>query len=409
MPAHVRLRAARPGDLPAILEMTCQAFGEGARERFYNQLYHDSSHRLEQSRVAEVDGAIASYVRISDRPIRYGRATLRMGGIGAVATHPRFRGRGLATALLEDAIGYLRSAGYHLSMLFSGIQPFYSRLGWAPFPEHAFRLPVATAGRSPCPSGYTVRRFDPARDLAAVEHVYDAYNEGRTGPYRRHHRYWLDGHSRVLGVLPARVAERDGEVVAYASFRAAGETFWLYEAGCLTGAADAFLPLAWAVVNEARTEGMSTIEGQMPRSHGMLAALQAFAESPIEGRLPQHMMLRVVDLEGLFRSAAPALIERLRQRLEMASGCRAIGFRVAGEEVRLTVDREVLAVDAGPAPHVLDLRADLFFRLLLGERPLPLLTEEFAIGGVTLNEDDLRLLGVLFPPQDPFYWRADHF
>jgi predicted N-acetyltransferase YhbS len=409
MPAHVRLRAARPDDLPLILELTCQAFGEGVRERFFTQLHHDSSHRLEQSRVAEVDGTIASYVRVSDRPIRYGHASLRMGGIGAVATHPRFRGQGLATALLEDAIGYLRSAGYHLSMLFSGIQPFYARLGWVPFPEHAFRLPVSPVANAPCPCGETVRRFDPQRDLAAVERIYDAYNEGRTGPYLRYHQYWLDGHSRVLGVPPVLVAERDGEVVAYASLRPTGDSPWLYEAGCLAGGADAFLPLAWAIVNEARAGGMTAVEGQLPRSHGLLAALQEFGESPIEGRLPQHMMLRVIDLGGLFRAALPTLSERLHRRAGLVPGLRALGFRVAGEEVRLTVERDALSIDAGTADRVLDLRTDHFFRLFLGERPLPLLTEQFAVGGVSLDEDERGFLDVLFPPQDPFYWRADHF
>jgi hypothetical protein len=77
--------------------------------------------------------------------------------------------------------------------------------------------------------------------------------------------------------------------------------------------------------------------------------------------------------------------------------------------VRLTVERDAPTIDAGTADRVLDLRTDHFFRLFLGERPLSLLTEQFAVGGVSLDEDERGFLDVLFPPQDPFYWRADHF
>ena len=53
---QITLRHAAPADLPAIIELTCSAFGEQVRERMIGGLYRDTSHRLEQSLIAEVDG-----------------------------------------------------------------------------------------------------------------------------------------------------------------------------------------------------------------------------------------------------------------------------------------------------------------------------------------------------------------
>jgi predicted acetyltransferase len=409
MCSNVIRRGARREDVPAILELTCAAYGEGLQSSFYDMLCRDPDYCPDQSLVAEVDGRIASHIRIADRTIRYGDVTLPMAGIGSVATSPDYRGQGLATALLADTIDHIRHRGYLVSMLFTGIQPFYARLGWAPFPTYTFRCEVLPTSRPIGASGYSVRPFDLDRDLTAVKAIYDSYNRGRTCPCVRNSQYWLSGPYRDPDVLPKLVAEQDGIAAAYASFQPHGDTLWLYEAGCRGDAAPAFLSLARAVIQQAVATESMTIEGALPCSHGLLAALHRLSPAPIEGQLREHMMLRVVDLHGLFQAARPTFSRRLSRRAPRTSRRLSLGFSVGGEYVRFTIDHGRMALDAEPADHVLALDTDLFFRLFLGDRPLALLTEELAVHGIDLMPEERNLLDALFPPQDPVYWEPDQF
>src|SRR5437763_536387 len=81
-------------------------YGERHREGMRAHIFDDPSDRLDQSRLAEVDGHVASYVRVNARTLTYGPATLPMAGIASVSTLPAYRGRGLATAVLADCLAY---------------------------------------------------------------------------------------------------------------------------------------------------------------------------------------------------------------------------------------------------------------------------------------------------------------
>lgn len=285
-----------------MLETICAAFGARVRPLMTAMLWGDPTLTAEDIRVAVVDGVIASVVRIADRPIRYGEATLRLAGIGAVSTHPDFRGQGLASAVLEDAVRSMRERGYQLAMLFTGIQPFYARLGWQAFSEPGFRVSC-----SPPPilgEGAFVRPFDESHDLPAIARIYDAFNQDSFGPYLRMSEYWCCDHSRERNIMPALVAERLGEVIAYASIVPYGAAVTLYEAACMPGAGDAFGPLALAVVRQARTLGLSTIEGRLPPDHGLRDAFTRLDGVGVEEFAHPGMMLLPLDLAALGHLAA---------------------------------------------------------------------------------------------------------
>ena len=55
-----------------------------------------------------------------------------MGGIGSVFTHPAHRGRGHATALLQQTARIMIERGMEVSLLF-GVRPMYPALGWKPW------------------------------------------------------------------------------------------------------------------------------------------------------------------------------------------------------------------------------------------------------------------------------------
>ena len=80
------------------------------------------------------DGEIASHIRIFDRARSVGGCHIRSAEIGDVCTHPRHRGRGYMTALLNTAAQLLTLQGYDISSVYSGV-PIYQKSGWVAFPE----------------------------------------------------------------------------------------------------------------------------------------------------------------------------------------------------------------------------------------------------------------------------------
>ena len=87
------------------------------------------------------DGNIVTSCKRYERELRCGERTLRTIGIGAVFTQERFRGRGLATALIASLLDAEHQAGTDLAFLFSDIRPhFYEELGFVTLPSRRFTL-----------------------------------------------------------------------------------------------------------------------------------------------------------------------------------------------------------------------------------------------------------------------------
>jgi len=103
-----------------------------------NRGYFSDSFKRErerwQSLVVVVDGEIASHLRVFDNRRRVGDCLVRTAEIGDVCTHPRHRGRGYMTALLNFAVTQLHLQGFDISSVYSGVF-IYQKAGWVAFPE----------------------------------------------------------------------------------------------------------------------------------------------------------------------------------------------------------------------------------------------------------------------------------
>ncbi len=70
-----------------------------------------------------------------ERALPYGGRTVRLGGIGGVATHPDWRGRGIAEATLRAAMDDLRRRGAEVAYLCAVPElgrRLYAKVGFAP-------------------------------------------------------------------------------------------------------------------------------------------------------------------------------------------------------------------------------------------------------------------------------------
>ena len=80
-----------------------------------------------------LDGSLVGRVGILGRTISVGQELLRVGGICGVVTVPEYRGRGVASALLDESVAFIKK---RLSLPFAlltcnlRLEAFYQRLGW---------------------------------------------------------------------------------------------------------------------------------------------------------------------------------------------------------------------------------------------------------------------------------------
>ena len=76
---------------------------------------------------------MVSHVEIIDRIGTVGGRSIRLGGIGGVATRPSWRGHGFAAAAMQKAAEFMREelrVDFGLLICDQQTQPFYRRLGW---------------------------------------------------------------------------------------------------------------------------------------------------------------------------------------------------------------------------------------------------------------------------------------
>lgn len=369
------------------------------RPFFQMRLDHDRSYGPETTWGAWVDGRLAAAIQIFPYRAYYGKAILRIAGIGNVATEPTFRHRGLAQMVLRQQISWMQDMGFDLSLLFTGIPPFYQQLGWALFPSapnytiDPQSLNVGQDGR------YQIRKTRPEGDtLPDLMAVYNAMANGIPLARVRDRAYWEDWMTWSVEQDPVVwIARRANGVVAYLM-----ATKSLADRGSYAIAECMYKP------------------GEEPAA---LALLQRFSleqreTSPISLRLPlHHAFTRIAQLEErgagtmwrgfnasrLLEHVAPELgrrwtaMEREQRAMTLAvSMGDALAFRLRlgadGVTVLPPTSAKVTFDDACQLSWT-----DLLSLLLLGQIP------------ERLSEKSEHLLGALFPKNFPFVWPIDHF
>ncbi len=404
-----------------VIDLAAAVFVQGCRPRYASQHYEDSTYAPHQSRVCVVDGRVVSQVRVSEREMRIGSAVVRLGGVGLVGTLEEYRRSGYSSAVLRDAAQYMAGEGYDLGLLFTSIQPFYARLGWAPFPQTTFELELGTRAEFES-SPWTVREFEP-KDLPRVIEIYAEHNAARTGTIVRAPRQWSDGYSRQTGMPPTLVAERDGVVGAYANVGLEEHgglsnvddrflsTYYpnVREVGCAPGSEDALAALGRGILERARDAGLQAVTGRLPRHDPMTLLLSRESRMPLSFSIHERSMYRLISLPSLLAKIAPELQRRLRH-VGNTSAAASYLLDVDGQTCALTVDRGSVHVGPeGRGSAKLNLDSYRFFKLLFGDSTFSELAEYNRALGLNLNPGDAALLDTLFPKTQHTHWICDYF
>jgi GNAT superfamily N-acetyltransferase len=104
------------------------------RQAFWGLIdYHYQWSEADWHVMVHVDGALVSYLAIVERLGAVNEKPVRLGGVSAVATLPDWRGRGLASAALEEAAAFMDNelgVEFGLLLVDEATATFYRRLGW---------------------------------------------------------------------------------------------------------------------------------------------------------------------------------------------------------------------------------------------------------------------------------------
>ncbi len=126
-------RPARPEEMETILALANQVMrtAQGREPSIatdYPFIYNESNAEniivvMDRGRAVSMVGSWMNMVEAGDAP-------LKTGGINCLATLPGYRGRGLASRVMTEAVNHMARRDCHLGRLTTGITNWYHRLGW---------------------------------------------------------------------------------------------------------------------------------------------------------------------------------------------------------------------------------------------------------------------------------------
>ena len=137
-----------------------------------------SPSNFRNCRVIEEEGRIVSHAALWQRFLivencQEGRfedpVRLKVGVIVVVATHPDFRKRGHAAAIMRDLQSTMHEHEYDLGVLWTGVPDFYRKLGWQKVVPRGSIVSIDSASvSSPLASDFEIERYNPARHFEQI-------------------------------------------------------------------------------------------------------------------------------------------------------------------------------------------------------------------------------------------------
>lgn len=118
-------------------------------------------------------GELAGSIVINNKLSRFDGHTVKMGGVGGVATLPPNRRGGAIRACMELALRDMYDKGYALSHLYPFSTAYYSQFGFAPAAQaHSWKVKLTDLKRLPNVGG-SVRQLFPGDDLSPLLDIYN--------------------------------------------------------------------------------------------------------------------------------------------------------------------------------------------------------------------------------------------
>ncbi|NWF69534.1 MAG: GNAT family N-acetyltransferase [Chloroflexi bacterium] len=323
---------------------------------------------------------IVAHAAVRPYTLRYGSVDLRIYGVGAVCTHPDYRQRGYAAAVLHDALAYMAEQGAHLALL-NGVRGYYGRFGFNPvWPDYVFSIDAAEAARLPQTLSLRPAALVDAPALAALYHQHWGARVAftRSADLWR----WRLGEQRRDMLL---VAEDAGQIAGYV--RASEQNALLTEVVANSG--DAALTLLADAGARYQRAGIARVEWLLPPDDALvyyarlaLPVTVSAAYSPDGG-----WMARLIHSEALVRALLPEIAAQAHSTMPEFDPA-ALQFVCQPDGVQIGLD--------GQPETFAQLNHQDFIQVLFGSlRPAALALRPDS----GLRRAAVRLLEALFPPR----------
>lgn len=397
MPRYEIRPITQRAELEKALDLWGTVFSVG-REFFRKRLDYDTSYELQTTWIGSIDGDMAASVQIFPYGIRLGDAKLTVGGIGSVASDPRFRGKGLVHAILREQSEWMKASGYDLSLLFTGIHPFYQKVGWHTVPEPVYELDASGIGPLPHDSAH-IRPFA-AADLDNIMALSEAYNAANTNSRIRDNVFW-DGllQWEVDQIGQFLVAEQGGQIAAYVMADKPKDG----KLGVMEFAYLEAEPMKELFAWLCAAEDVNTLTVQAPDDGIVPELLKALG--PVSVQMKDHSMWKILRLTEMFQKLEPTLTKRIASLSsdEFALLPEKLLVRCDDQQTILLLDPQGVKALPVSVPLVYDEE----LRCTSGE--LAALLLQGAQGDALTNTIDSAVLRLLFPRQRYAMWRTENF
>jgi GNAT superfamily N-acetyltransferase len=279
---------AEGSSLEEILDHTFQIWNEGLSRAAYGQWNRAQAKtpwaRTHLQRYASLDttGHLLATAKQYRFDVRVGDREGWMCGIGAVFTPPEHRGRGHASALIEELVSRARRDGAWLASLFSEIgAEFYERLGFSGVPLDECTVTVdRKRGGAPA----ILVRAGEERDLEAVAAMHAVRSASAPFALRRDAslvHYALSKKRMLAGLGPPGlrqleffVAEEGASAVAYAVVNENANGWTLEEAGDRDPAGARLGAMLQVLLAREPTQGTPLIRAWWPRAFAVPPQVQ---------------------------------------------------------------------------------------------------------------------------------------
>lgn len=362
---------------------------------------HYPNFQNEHIRIAIYRGKIVSALRITTDTIRLGESRLKMGGIGWISTAGPFRNKGIASALIQNAVKYMSAHGYNVSMLF-GIPNFYHRFGFVTtIPE--YYTTILTRDALTCKAEiHKVRTAKPG-DVPFLQKIHFIEDKDIACSIIRTQAHfalkWREwSQCRVL-------LNDNGKVIGYFLPRQdESNVLSIYEMG-----ADDFTSeyaVLYAIAKHAEKERCGVIKIFAPPCHPILKILinQEYIYDTHTMRSGGGMVA-VVNLEETLECMIPEW-EKLLQNVSVWNKTEELTLIIGGAPYCFSFHKGSIVISPKMGKNKISMSLSDFIRLLTGFIYWEEIIER---NRFILSSLARELLSILFPKRYPYVWHLDRF
>ncbi len=207
------VKAADPEEYAEIYDMVDKAFRQPEERTIIRVTTgEDSNFQKGDLRVVKVDGKIVSMMMLIRRPLRIGTAIVNGAIVSPVATHPDYQRKGYCSAVMRNAVQYMKTQGFDITILW-GIPWLYPHYGYSPAMMRT-ELAIKPKQSKQAEKGpYEFRSFTES-DLEQITRIYHSNTATRTCAEIRSPKMWEwkpGGSEAKLEVL----IDKKGKVIGY--------------------------------------------------------------------------------------------------------------------------------------------------------------------------------------------------